>query len=273
MTHGVDRRSFLAISSIGLAAGTAGAHGFASGGALRPAPQPAESNDHDYPVTSSDRAREFVGASHARLDRVREMLGEDPNLARAAWDWGFGDWETAIGAASHTGQIDIIDLLLAHGARPDLFTFAALDRVDAVRAILDSVPGARDLEGPHSISLHEHAQAGNASNVIAFLDSIDIAPVDRFGYTREQIAPFLGDYAWGNESADRFRIEWNERRGRLTILRPGGTARDLMPVNERAFSPSGARHVVLRFEPTANGAFDLVIPRGTEHFIARRVAD
>src|SRR4051812_32846667 len=52
-----------------------------------------------------DLIKAFVGAGHANknIDLVREMLAKDPKLVLAAWDWGAGDWETALGGASHTG--------------------------------------------------------------------------------------------------------------------------------------------------------------------------
>jgi hypothetical protein len=49
----------------------------------------------------------MVGASHGNLARVNELVLAHPALANAAWDWGFGDWETAIGAASHVGNKQI----------------------------------------------------------------------------------------------------------------------------------------------------------------------
>ncbi|MBK7406230.1 MAG: hypothetical protein IPJ41_16900 [Phycisphaerales bacterium] len=200
-----------------------------------------------YPTTDSARAQEFVGASHARPDRVREMLAGDVGLTRAAWDWGFGDWETAIGAASHTGNKEILEILIGHGARPDLFTLATLDRVDAVRAVIEGVPGARGLEGPHSISLYAHAEAGEAQRVLEYLSSVGIGPTNLFETERGAVEPYLGEYTWGPGELDRFRIGWNERRSVATIERPGLPPRNMMPLGGHAFSPAGARHVVIRF--------------------------
>jgi hypothetical protein len=45
----------------------------------------------------------FVGAGHGNLEKVREMAAQDSHLVYAARDWGNGDWETALGGASHTG--------------------------------------------------------------------------------------------------------------------------------------------------------------------------
>ncbi len=56
--------------------------------------------------------REFIYFAHSNIDVIRDMLAEQPKLVTAAWDWGGGDWETALGAASHMGRRDIAELLL-----------------------------------------------------------------------------------------------------------------------------------------------------------------
>src|SRR4051794_12183520 len=78
------------------------------------------------PRLDSDLVHRFVFAAHRDLDRVREMLQEQPALVNATWDWGGGDWETALGGASHMGRRDIATLLLERGARLDIFAAAML---------------------------------------------------------------------------------------------------------------------------------------------------
>ena len=78
------------------------------------------------PALDRDLVREFVANSHGDLEAVRSALAGEPALANAAWDWGGGDWETGLGAAAHMGRRDIAELLLAHGARIDLFAAAML---------------------------------------------------------------------------------------------------------------------------------------------------
>jgi len=101
--------------------------------------------------------QEFVGNAHGDLDAVRAALEDDPTLANAAWDWGGGDWETALGAASHMHRRDIAELLLRHGARLDVFAAAALGDAEIVRAVLNAHPEMRDAKGPHGIPLAAHA--------------------------------------------------------------------------------------------------------------------
>jgi hypothetical protein len=102
----------------------------------------------------------FVGNAHGDLDAVKTALDDEPRLANATWDWGGGDWESALGAAGHMGRRDIAELLLARGARLDLFVAAMLGEVEVVRAVLDAHPEMRDAKGPHGIPLRAHAEAG-----------------------------------------------------------------------------------------------------------------
>lgn len=260
----ITRRSLLASAPIG----AAGIAGFASAKCLN-------INDDEiwesYPVTNASRASEFVGASHARIDRVREMLAEDAGLAKAAWDWGFGDWETAIGAASHTGQIEIIELLIAHGARPTVFTLATLDAIDAFRLVYEKIENVSDLEGPHSISLHSHARAGRAERVLEYLESKGISSSNPFEMEQAAAQPYFGTYTWGTGDADLFEVSWFDRMSSLAIQRPGAISRNLIPLGDHTFSPAGARHVRVRFELEDGLPRRLIVPWAGTTIRATRV--
>lgn len=110
----------------------------------------------------SDLVQAFVANAHGDLEKVRALLGEQPALVNAAWDWGDGDWETGLGAAAHMGRRDIALFLLGRGARLDLFAAAMLGETEIVRAVLAAFPDMRDAAGPHGIPLIEHARAGGA---------------------------------------------------------------------------------------------------------------
>jgi hypothetical protein len=113
----------------------------------------------------------FVAQAHAELDRVRDLLRAEPALANAAWDWGGGDWETALGAAAHMGRRDIALLLIAAGARVDVFAAAMLGELGIVRALVETFPEIRYARGPHGIPLAMHAEAGGeqAAPVLEYL--------------------------------------------------------------------------------------------------------
>lgn len=108
---------------------------------------------------------EFVANAHGDLQRVTKLLEQEPKLINAAWDWGGGDWETALGAASHMGRRDIALYLLDKGARMDIFAAAMLGNVEIVKTILQQFPQARLFRGPHGISLLSHAKAGKEEAV------------------------------------------------------------------------------------------------------------
>ena len=120
----------------------------------------------------ADLVRDFVGNAHGDLEAVRSALADHRTLVNAAWDWGGGDWETALGAAAHMGRRDIAEILLAHGARLDVFAAAMLGEVEIVGAVLSAHPEARRALGPHGIPLRAHAEAGGktARAVLELLD-------------------------------------------------------------------------------------------------------
>lgn len=123
------------------------------------------------PALEAHLVEDFVGNAHANLERVKELLAQEPALINAAWDWGGGDFETALGAASHMGRKDIANFLLEHGARLDLFAAAMLGKLGIVRAALEAFPQTIHTAGPHGIPLIKHAEAGgnDAKEVLEFL--------------------------------------------------------------------------------------------------------
>ena len=119
----------------------------------------------------------FVASAHDDLEAVQALLAEEPRLVNAAWDWGGGDWETALGAASHMGRRQVALFLLEHGARLDLFAAAMLGYFDIVSAVLSDFPEMHDAVGPHGIPLVEHARAGGADAraVLELLEATEVA--------------------------------------------------------------------------------------------------
>jgi len=53
------------------------------------------------PALEATLVQEFVISAHGDLDRTREFLAQEPALVNATWDWGGGDFETALGGAAH----------------------------------------------------------------------------------------------------------------------------------------------------------------------------
>ncbi len=116
-----------------------------------------------FPTQDQELVKEMVTVAHGQVARVRELVARHQTLAKANYDWGFGDWESALGAASHVGNREIAEFLLANGARPTIFSAAMLGQLDVVKAFVTASPGVQRIKGPHSITLLRHAMAGGAT--------------------------------------------------------------------------------------------------------------
>lgn len=118
--------------------------------------------------------QDFVIFAHSDLEMVKKLLEREPGLLNGSIDWGGGDFETALGGASHMGRRDIVSFLLERGARIDIFCAAMMGQLDAVKAFLTLQPALIDAKGPHGFSLHMHAQAGGdeAKSVLEYLQSV-----------------------------------------------------------------------------------------------------
>jgi hypothetical protein len=92
------------------------------------------------PQLDAAKVKRFVIAAHGNLSVVQEMLASERGLINATWDWGNGDFETALGGASHMGRGDIAEYLLEHGARMDIFAATMLGRIDIVKAAVATFP-------------------------------------------------------------------------------------------------------------------------------------
>lgn len=126
------------------------------------------------PALESKLVQEFVGVAHTDIERTKELLTQEPGLVNATWDWGGGDFETALGAASHMGRRDIALFLLEHGARLDIFAAAMLGRLEVVKAALEAYPDVIHTPGPHGIPLIKHAGMGgeDAKAVLEYFQSL-----------------------------------------------------------------------------------------------------
>lgn len=118
--------------------------------------------------------KEWVGKAHSDLARVKELFAQEPRLLNASWDWGGGDFESALEAAGHVGNRDIAEFLLANGVRMNLFCAAMLGRLDIVKATLEAFPDLKKSAGPHGLKLKHHALKGGeqAKAVLEYLENI-----------------------------------------------------------------------------------------------------
>lgn len=108
----------------------------------------------------TETVKEFVIAGHGKLDRVKEMLIEYPNLLYCRYDWGNGDFEEAIEGAGHVGNKEIARYLIENGARPNIYVLTMLGETAIVKSIIDRYPSLLNGKGPHGFTLLHHATKG-----------------------------------------------------------------------------------------------------------------
>ncbi|WP_422080171.1 hypothetical protein [Ulvibacterium sp.] len=113
---------------------------------------------------------EFVSAAHKSLEDTQKIIEAKPLLLNCASQLAKGDFETAIGGASHMGRRDIADFLVSKGARLDIFNYAFLGYDDFVRRLITDHPHLLNAPGPHGFTLLHHAEVGERKELAAWLE-------------------------------------------------------------------------------------------------------
>lgn len=239
MRHLFSRRRFLSTTSMALP--IAHMSGFEQGEGSTVA--------DSFPQNAPAMVREAVVASHGNVKRIRELVDAHPALARAAYDWGFGDWEDCLGAASHVGSREIAEYLISKGARPTIFSATMLGQLDAVKAFIAAQPGVQRIPGPHSIPLLAHARAGGAqaAAVYSYLEGLGDAGAPKLEpISDDEKAALVGAYVFGRGAADRIDITVD--KGSLMFQRQGMPfGRGLFHLGDKTFHPAGASAVRVKF--------------------------
>ena len=257
MSNLASRRQFLTMAAFALPLATtelAGQSTRAGNDSAREATAKASTTmpGELFPTQPPELVREMVMVSHFDLKRVKELVSARPTLAKATWDWGFGDWESALGAASHMGNRPIAEYLIANGARPSLFSATMLGQLEVVKAFVAAQPGIQRIPGPHSISLLAHAKAGGEASrpVLEFLQSLGDAdaPMEA-ALSDSDRARILGTYVFGSRPTECVDVTFE--KGRLTWTRKGTIGRWLFHLGNLVFYPAGASAVRIRFAEEA----------------------
>ncbi len=175
----ISRRNFLTAATGAVLVPTAFAQDPPKAGPVEAAfsrnyPEPGFKPSWKKPQLNRAMIQDFVIYAHSDLDMTKKLLDIEPMLINAFMDWGAGDWESALGGASHMGRHDIVGLLLERGARIDIFCAAMMGQMDALKSFLTLQPKLIDARGPHGFTLHFHAQlAGkDADRMVDYLQSI-----------------------------------------------------------------------------------------------------
>ncbi|WP_106794978.1 hypothetical protein [Aquimarina sp. Aq78] len=104
--------------------------------------------------------KDFVIAGHSKLNLVKEMLNEHPNLIYTSYDWGNGDFEEAIEGAAHLGNKEIVNYFISKGSRANLFVLTMLGKTSLVKPVIETYPELLFAKGAHGLTLLHHAQIG-----------------------------------------------------------------------------------------------------------------
>ena len=220
-----------------------------------------------FPAHPTELVREMVTVAHFDLKRVNEICEARPALARAGWDWGFGDWETPLGAASHMGNRAIAEYLISRGARPSLFSAAMLGQLDVVKAFVAAQAGVQKIRGPHSISLLAHARMGGeaARPVMDFLQSLEGADSEApVALADAEATTLVGTYVFGVGVAHQIEVSLADKKmypsakmytypPQLHWTRTGTMTRPLFHLGGNTFYPAGAPAVRIHFAEEAEG--------------------
>lgn len=255
---------------------------FARSGTMMPA---NDKRSYRYPSLDDEVVSEVVGASHFDLERVKALVDKRAELARACWDWAFGDFETAIGAASHTGRRDIVEYLISKGARPDIFTYAMMGAYDAVKSMIEARPGVQSVAGPHGITLLQHANVGLRSKdisdvqkarnekLIAYLEGLGNADVRQthLEQTEAEQQKYLGDYMYGEGAEDGFSVKVNMRK-LLSLGRIGKFGGALYRKGDQLFEYNGITSIDVSFQLEGDRVVSLTIQEPDLTLVARKVS-
>ncbi len=233
---------------------------------------PTDNIPKHFPNIDPEVVMEVVGKSHSDLERVKELVDKRPELARSVWEWRFGDFESAIGAASHVGRRDIVQYLTSKGARPSIFTFAMMGAHDVVKSMVAFSPGIQRTMGPHGIPLLDHAYYGermkdtmtqkeidNLKETIDFLESLGDAAGEKYlEVLPEEQTKYLGVYKYGEGADEGFTVQINMRK--LLSLAPiGGFGGALYKLADNKFTYNGAPSVMVSFEVQNNSVNSLTV--------------
>ena len=234
-----------------------------------------------FPAQPPEFVRDLVTASHFDLNRVKELVGTHPSSVIAAWDWGFGDWETPLGAASHMGNRPIAEYLISKGAPTSLFSAAMLGQLDLIRALVAAQPGIQRIHGPHSISLLAHARMGGdaARPVLEFLQSLKDADSESPVPLEDTEANALaGTYQFGTDDTHEVEVNADMKMyagkmytypPQLNWTRKGAMTRPLFHLGNFTFYPAGAPAVRIRFAVDTDGV-NMTVNDGDFVFSATR---
>lgn len=119
----------------------------------------------DLSDVPQEKQNQVTGSSHAKLQRLRELVAEDQRLIFSVST----DDELAIEAGAHVGNREIIRFHLDHGAPMSLPTAVSMGDTAMARFLLDRDPLLVNERGAHDFALMHYAAIGGAGVEMAAL--------------------------------------------------------------------------------------------------------
>ena len=143
-------------------------HGLIATGALIWAPAKIRAKASSE-IISLEQIEEFVFAAHKDLEKTQKIVDANPLILNCTNQFKKGDFETAIGGASHMGRKDIADMLVERGARLDIFNLTFLGHTELVKQLIEHSPQYLKSPGPHGFTLLHHAKVGEHKDFALWL--------------------------------------------------------------------------------------------------------
>jgi ankyrin repeat protein len=167
--------------------------------------------------------REFVIAGHGNLPRLQQMLEETPSLLNVKYQWGENDWESAIQAAAHVGNVRAAEFLLSKGAPLEICTAAMLGRRAVVDSLLDTDESLIKQTGAHRIPLLPHAAFNGNVELFSYLVSRGAQEGVSYALHNAVASGHVGLAKWILENANP-DLNWKnyEEKTILTVARERG---------------------------------------------------
>lgn len=135
-----------------------------------------QDEDKDFTL---EEIKEFVFAAHNDFDKTKAIIEKKPLLLNCMNQAKKGDFESALGGASHMGREDIANLLVERGARMDIFSMVFLGFHQIVKDMIDKYPQYLNAPGPHGFTLLHHARVGKHADLVTWLEEKGLKE-DRF---------------------------------------------------------------------------------------------
>ena len=140
---------------------------------------------------SQDTINEFVKAAHGDLAKMRDIIANHPSVLETTASWK----ETALEAAAHSANKEIVEFLLSRGVQPDIFSAIVLEQAYTVATYLHRNPELARATGAHGIPILFFAAAvGNERIAEMLLGRGADVNAGRGGSTALHGAAFFGKF-------------------------------------------------------------------------------